>query len=162
MAKRRGVDAIEAFLDAASACPMADCDYTICGSSTLQTLQLISLVRRNKPSQVPIYNHFIMNALLTPTGRIAPGAVAPFTPLTQGAHRGAIGAPAAELRATSSLPRSRRDRCVMAQAAVATKEKTAAATTATPIDAPFDVSRTLLLQGGPPFLQTDGWVRSPL
>jgi len=93
-----------------------------------------------------------MNALLAPRGCVAPGAVTPFTPLTQGAHRGAVRAPAAELRASSSLSRSRPDRCVMAQAAVATKEKTAATNTASPIDAPFDVSRTLLLQGGPPFL----------
>ena len=105
-----------------------------------------------------------MNVLLSNRGHVAPGrAVTPFTPLTQGAHRVAVRAPAAELRASSSLPaRSQRDRCVMAQAAVATKEKTAAANSATPIDAPFDVSRTLLLQGDPPSLQTDGWARSPL
>ena len=70
----------------------------------------------------------------------------PFTPRSQLAHRASVRGASPDLAASAGLHRPRRDRCVMAQAAVATKEKTATTNTAAP-EAPFDVSRTILLQG---------------
>jgi hypothetical protein len=70
----------------------------------------------------------------------------PFTPRSQLAHRSSVRAAGPDLATSAGLHRSQRDQCVMAKAAVATEEKTVTTNTAAP-EAPFDISRTILLQG---------------